>query len=96
MLTTTKLQKFVWDKNKPINYNNKKIKWPLSQNLKKYYIINSGIFLAHKNIYINFKDRIGKKPFFFNLNELESFDVDTNDDFAFVKKIIYVNKKKII
>jgi CMP-N-acetylneuraminic acid synthetase len=81
LVTVTELKKFIWDKMGPINYDADKEKWPQTQTIDPVYEINSGIFILDMKEYNNFKDRIGKKPFFYMLNWKQSFDIDWEEDF---------------
>jgi len=81
LMTATKIQKFIWNETEAITYNREKEKWPRTQTIAPVYEINSGIFLADIEVYKNHKDRIGKKPLLYELNEKESFDIDWEEDF---------------
>ena len=58
LMGVTKIQDFIYDNKKPINFNKNKEKWPRTQTLKKLYIINNTIFISSKKNYINLDDRI--------------------------------------
>lgn len=88
LMSVTKIQKFLWDKNGAINYDREKEKWPRTQTIEPLYEINSGIFLADVNIYLDLKDRIGKNPYLFVLDEKEAFDIDWENDFK-MAEILY-------
>ena len=81
LMTVTKMQKFIWNKSEPITYDRKVEKWPRTQTIEPVYEINSGIFLTNIEIYKKENDRIGNNPFFYELNEKESFDIDWEEDF---------------
>lgn len=81
LMSVTKLQKFIWNKNEPISYDKTKEKWPRTQTIAPLYEVNSGAFIADINIYKNLCDRIGDKPFLYELSEKEAFDIDWEDDF---------------
>jgi len=87
LMGVTKIQDFLYDKNKPINFNKKKEKWPQTQNLKKLFIINNTIFLSSRKNYIKYKDRIGKKPFLLDIKKIKSFDIDWPEDFKIAESI---------
>tara|TARA_B110000238_G_C16061014_1_gene410500 strand:- start:344 stop:1018 length:675 start_codon:yes stop_codon:yes gene_type:complete len=82
------IQDFIFDKTKPYNYNPKKTYWPNTQTLKKLYKINNTIFLTSAKIYIKVKNRIGKKLFFYNVEKINSIDIDNIDDFNLSEKIV--------
>ena len=45
--------------------------------------------------YIKYKDRIGKNPYFFELSQIQSFDIDWEEDFKLAEKI-YMTFENII
>jgi len=87
LMGATKMQDFIYDKKKPINFNKKKEKWPQTQSLKKLFIINNTIFLSSKKNYIKYNDRIGKKPFLMEVNKIKSFDIDWPEDFKIAENM---------
>lgn len=88
LMSVTALKTFIWNKEGAINYDRNKEKWPRTQTIEPLYEINSGIFLADISIYRNLQDRIGKKPFLFENNDIDSFDIDWEEDF-FIAEAIY-------
>lgn len=92
LMSVTPLRTFIWNKDNPVNYDRKVEKWPRTQTIEPLYEVDSGIFLADINIYRNEEDRVGQTPFLFENNEIESFDIDWEDDF-FIAEAIY-NKIK--
>ena len=95
LMTVTELKGFIWDNKKPINYNSKKIKWPKTQETKPLNRINSAVFLCSRENYINKKNRIGEKPYFYKLSRFEGIDIDEFEDFYFAE-YIFKNKKKFL
>lgn len=87
LMTTHKIQGFLWDENKPINYDRALEKWPRTQTIKPIYEVNSGVFLSHASNYQQFSDRIGNKPKLYTLDKIKSFDIDWLDDFAIAECI---------
>ena len=75
------LQKFIFSKKKWISHNRKKRKWPRTQDLDKFYIVNSAAFIAKRSVYLYQNDRIDKKPLPINTSEKEAFDIDDKEDF---------------
>ena len=88
LMSVTALQTFIWNKEGAVNYDRNKEKWPRTQTIEPLYEINSGIFLADIDIYKNLQDRIGQKPFLFENNDIDSFDIDWEEDF-FIAEAIY-------
>ena len=92
LMSVMALRTFIWDKNGALNYDRKKEKWPRTQTLEPLYEIDSGIFIAGVDIYNKLQDRIGEKPYLFENNEIDAFDIDWEDDF-FIAEAIYLNLK---
>lgn len=89
LMSVTKIQKFIWNKTKPISYDNSIEKWPRTQTMEPLYEVNGGIFIASKNIYEKCNDRIGNKPFLFETVEEISFDIDWLSDFKIAEAMFY-------
>jgi CMP-N-acetylneuraminic acid synthetase len=87
LMGVSKVQDFIYDKKKPINFNKKKEKWPRTQTLKMLYAVNNSIFLSSRKNYLKLNDRIGKKPFLMEINKIKSFDIDWPDDFKIAERI---------
>ena len=93
LMTVTKIKGFIWDQKKSINYNYKKIKWPKTQDVTPLNKINSGIFINSKKNYMKFNNRIGNKPYMFNLPKYYGLDIDDVEDF-YLAEFLFKNKKK--
>lgn len=94
LMSVTKLQKFLWDDSEPINYDRSVEKWPRTQTIKPVYEVNSGVFIADIDIYKKFSDRIGEKPFLYELSEIVAFDIDWEIDFE-IAEILWSKHGKI-
>ena len=93
LMTVTKIKGFVWDEKKSLNYNYSKTKWPRTQEIKSLNKINSAIFLSSRLNYTKFNNRIGKKPFMFELPRFLGVDIDDIEDF-YLAEFLFSNKKK--
>lgn len=89
-----KFQKFLMrDDGKWISHKKKKnLKWPKTQSLKYFYIVNSAAFISTKNNYLKYHDRLCSNPIPIETGYGKGFDVDTFNDF----KILANNYKKFI
>ena len=87
LMTVTKIQKFIWNNNEPVNYNRDIEKWPKTQTIKSLWEVNSGIFLAHKSIYEHNNDRIGYKPYLYQLSDEIAFDIDWMTDYKIAEAL---------
>ena len=81
LMTVTKVQKFIWNDSAPVNYDRSVEKWPRTQTIDPLWEVNSGVFIASKEIYEKKLDRIGDKPYLFKLSDEIAFDIDWLPDF---------------
>ena len=95
LMSTTLIHGFLWDDHKPINYDRKREKWPRTQTIRPVHEVNSGVFLAHSDIYRNLNDRIGNKPYLYVLDKIIGFDIDWEEDFIIAKAILESKVAKI-
>ncbi|MFN3018115.1 cytidylyltransferase domain-containing protein [Vibrio coralliilyticus] len=87
LMTVSRIQGFLWNGDGAINYDRSVEKWPRTQTIPPVFEVNSGIFLAHKDVYIENKDRIGLAPYMFELDRIKGFDIDWEDDFMLAEYI---------
>lgn len=89
LISVNKIQQFIWDPetNECINHDRSKLKWPRTQDLKTLYEINHAFYINSVDNYIRLNDRIGEKPYYYELNKLESFDIDWDEDFKVAEQI---------
>ena len=80
--------KFVFcNKRKWISHNQKKIKWPRTQDLNPLYILNSAAIISNRKVYISLKDRLCENPIPIITPKKNGFDIDDLNDFKALKKI---------
>ena len=89
LMTVTKLQKFIWKDSSPVNYNRNLEKWPNTQTIEPLWEVNSGVFLTKKNIYQTNNDRIGDKPYLFELSDDIAFDIDWLPDYKIAEALYF-------
>jgi N-acylneuraminate cytidylyltransferase len=89
MLSVTKIQQFIWDKEKNtcINHNRLAVKWPRTQDLQPLYEINHAFYINSIDNYLKLNDRIGDRPYLYELDKLQSLDIDWGDDFALAEAL---------
>jgi len=73
------------EKNVWISHDRKKKKWPRTQDLKKFYSINSAAFIATRDNYIKFSDRLDSKPLPIITKKGSEFDIDFIEDMNYFK-----------
>lgn len=87
LMTVTKIQKFIWNDIQPINYDRSIEKWPRTQTLEPLWEINSGVFITTRKIYKKHMDRVGVRPYLFELSGDLAFDIDWMSDFTTAEEI---------
>lgn len=88
----TTLQQRMYDKNfKPINHNSRILQ--NTQDLDVVYLENSCVYLFSRKSFSHDKNRIGQTPYAFVMKQLESYDIDTEDDFLMAEKIFLSSKQ---
>jgi len=90
LLSVTKIQQFLWDPqiNTFINHDRNIVKWPRTQDLKPIFEINHAYYINSRANYLKYHDRIGIKPYLYELNKIQSFDIDWEEDFE-LAEILY-------
>ena len=76
---------------KPINYSPKKL--PRSQDATPVVVETTGLYGISKRALKKYKCRIGNKPFFFEVQDDESIDLDNAKDFEYLNYTIKKRKK---
>lgn len=85
--TVSLLKTFIWKNKKPLNYNF--FNAPNSQDLpNNYFALTFGINIIERKKMIKFKNIVGRKPMFLNLDKYESIDINDKFDFK-TAKLIY-------
>lgn len=86
----TKDYNFAWFENSkkkliPINFNPKII--TKTQNLNPIIQSNGAFFIFKKKTFMKYNNRIGKNPFYYEINYPEALEIDTYDDLYLARKI---------
>ncbi len=85
-----KIQTFTWYQNKPLNYDLKSI--PRTQTIEPVYEETSAFYIFNRNIWVDYHQRIGFKPFFAIVDDVEGIDIDWPKDFTFAELVIKSQK----
>lgn len=85
LVTCRDVKEFLWLDNKPINYDTKI--QPRSQDLPEIVALAFAVSIIPRELMIEYKNIIGKKPYFYKLNEIESLDIDTPLDFFIAERV---------
>ena len=92
--TVTDVKEFLFIKNKPINFDLAKA--PNSQNLPDTFKLNFAINILLTEQMFKTKTLIGKKPYFYKLDEVEGYDINTPLEFNFAEHLFKNNSKTSI
>lgn len=88
LVSTKKVTEFLWNASGPINYD--PCCAPPSQLLPKMQSLTFGFCIVSTTHVKTTSSVVGHKPFLYELNELESIDIDTPFDFT-VAELLYSN-----
>jgi len=91
LMSVKKVQQYLWYNNKPVNYSVDYA--PNSQNLPNYLSPTFGIIICEKEAMLRSKNFICDKPYFYEMNEIEAIDIDTELDFE-IAEFLYIKNKK--
>ena len=89
IFTSKSIYSWFWFKKKPINYDPKVL--PRSQDAKPVVVETTGLYGIQKKALLKYKCRIGKKPFFFEVSDIENLDIDNRHDVEILE--YFLNKK---
>ncbi len=90
LVGVTELKNFLLNKEGQLINNTTNIPWPRTQDLAPLYEINHTMFLAKREVYVEQKNRIGKKPLLYVMDKTHSYDIDWPEDFE-IAEIMYKN-----
>jgi len=77
------VKEFMFRDNKPINYDLKN--QPRSQDLPDILALNFACNVISREKMIECKNVVGEKPYIHSIDEVESLDIDTENDFEFAE-----------
>lgn len=89
------LQDYMWMNGKPFNYDMKNI--VRTQDLDPIYMETGAFFIFRKEVFTKLGQRIGNKPYIYEIDQFEAVDIDKAEDFEFAKAVAaYLEKKEAI
>ena len=83
-------QDFLWQNGKPLNYDLSAI--PRTQDLVPIYRETCGFYLYTYWQIVEQNRRIGDKPYFVEVSEIEAIDIDEQEDFDLAEAIVSMKK----
>ncbi len=90
IFTSKSIYSWFWYKGKPVNYKPKIL--PRSQDALPIINETTGLYGIKKKTLRKLKCRIGNNPYFYEVSDEESIDLDNKKDFEFLRHIL--KKKK--
>nr|WP_255607543.1 hypothetical protein [Ancylobacter sp. Lp-2] len=87
LVSATRIQKFLWRNGAPFNYDNTLERWPRSQDLEPVFEINHAIYAIPFATMRKVRDRVGERPYFFEMVDAEALDLDWEDQFQLMEEI---------
>jgi CMP-N-acetylneuraminic acid synthetase len=83
LMSVNRLQQFIWNdrERRVINTDRTNNPWPNTQDLDPLYEINHAFYINSRRNYLEFGDRIGRKPALYVCEGLRKIDIDWQDDF---------------
>ena len=82
---------FLWEDGKPLNYNSFDI--PRTQDLRPISAEGSGAYVFSRNTFLEYHSRIGATPYIHEIGEIESIDIDYEEDFV-IANAVYMDLKR--
>jgi len=91
--SAVKFQDYFWVNGKPMNYDMKNI--VRTQDLCPIFMETGAFFIFRKEVFTKLGQRIGEKPYIYEINQFEAVDIDTAEDFEFAKAVaLYMSQNK--
>lgn len=81
-----KLHDYLWQDGEPLNFDATNL--PRTQDLKPIYQETSGVYVFTKEVFKEYRRRIGKKPFIKEVSFKEAVDIDNPDDFDLAEALV--------
>lgn len=85
----TKIQDFLWKDGKPLNFDATNL--PRSQDISVIYRETSGVYVFTKEVFTNYRRRIGITPYIKEVSFKEAVDINNPADFELAKVLLNVN-----
>jgi CMP-N-acetylneuraminic acid synthetase len=89
LLSVNSVQEYLYYNDKPLNFTLDP--WQRSQDLEGTYAINFAINILRKKDMIDFRSTVGRRPYFFHIDNNVAIDIDYMQDFL-LAEILYNQK----
>ena len=84
---------FMWDDEKPLNYELGDKQVP-SQQLPNYYVVTNGILISPRESTVKWKYTYGRNPYKFMIDKFATVDIDDEVDLKIAETLLEMNKEK--
>lgn len=88
LVGVTELKNFLLDAEGRLINNTTELPWPRTQDLAPLYEINHTVFLAPREIYIEQRNRLGRRPKLHVMDKISSMDIDWEEDFVIAEALM--------
>lgn len=88
LVGVTELKNFLLDAEGRLINNTTELPWPRTQDLAPLYEINHTVFLAPREIYIEQRNRLGRRPKLHVMDKISSMDIDWEEDFVIAEALV--------
>lgn len=88
LVGVTELKNFLLDAEGRLINNTTELPWPRTQDLAPLYEINHAVFLAPREIYIEQRNRLGRRPKLHVMDKISSMDIDWEEDFVIAEALV--------
>ncbi|KHL24229.1 hypothetical protein PK98_14685 [Croceibacterium mercuriale] len=93
LVSVTRTQRFFWTEQGPVNYDNTVEKWPRSQDLTPLLEINHALYVMPFKSMREVGDRIGRQPYFYDIDEHDAADIDWEPQFVTLEKLALLKRQ---
>ncbi len=87
LMSVNTIQTYLWNSDGCISHNRQQTRWPQTQDLPKHFEVNSALFMIEQQSMLARLDRIGDRPFMYEMDQMTSFDIDWPKDFEIAEKL---------
>jgi N-acylneuraminate cytidylyltransferase len=94
LISVQSLKKFIWDDEKPLNYELGEKQVP-SQQLPNWYIVTNGILIAPRKKMIEWKYTYGRNPYKFIVDAKSAVDIDEPVDLVIAETLLKYNAGRL-
>jgi N-acylneuraminate cytidylyltransferase len=92
LMSVKKVKQYLWHEGSPVNY---KLDYaPNSQDLPDYFTPTFGVVICNAQAMLSAKNLITKRPYFYEISDIESVDIDTELDFEFAEFLFKKYRKE--